>query len=122
MTHPWKQGDTLLDWINGSTPGKGASQVRWELAESRRVLEKRLGHSVPYLAWPAGHYNDALIRLARESGYNALFTIDDGVNRPGDDPQKLRRTMIHGGCDTAVFVKVLRDGVYRECEAGAAIR
>ena len=122
MTHPWKKGDTLLDWIDGRAPGKGREQVRWELAESRRVLAVKLGHPVPYLAWPSGHYNETLVQLAKESGYTALFTIDDGVNRPGADPLRIRRTMVHGGCDNQVFVKVLRDGVYRECESAAATR
>lgn len=116
MTHPWKPGDTMLDWINGRTPGKGIEQVRWELAESRRVLAEKLGGSVPYLAWPAGRYNDVLIRLAAEAGYSALFTIDNGVNHPGDDTSRLRRTMIHGSCNEQVFAQILQDGVYRECK------
>ena len=120
MTHPWKTGDTMLDWMNGRTPGKGAEQVRWEVAESRRVLEERLERPIPYLAWPGGHYDDAMIRIATESGYVALFTIDPGVNRPGTDPLILHRTMVHGGCDSRVFVRIISDGIYRDCGAVAA--
>jgi hypothetical protein len=50
MTHPWKDGETLLDWMNGRVPGKGSTQVARELAESLRVLEAKLRHPVPYLA------------------------------------------------------------------------
>ena len=120
MTHPWKPGDTMLDWMNLRTPGKGPDQVRWELTESRRVLAEKLGRPVPYLAWPGGHYNDTMIQLAKESGYVALFTIDNGVNYPGDDPFRIRRTMVHGGCDDQVFAQLLRDGLYRDCKAGVA--
>jgi len=120
MTHPWKPGDTMLDWVNGWTPGKGPNQVRWELTESSRVLAEKLGRPVPYLAWPAGHYNDAMIELAKESGYVAMFTIDNGVNHPGDDPLRIRRTMVHGGCDDQVFAQILRDGTYKDCKAGLA--
>ena len=66
MTHPSKPSDTMLDWINRRTPGNGPDQVRWELTESRRLLAERLDRPVPYLAWPGGHYNDAMIQLARE--------------------------------------------------------
>ena len=118
MTHPWKPGDTMLDWMNSRTPSKGPNQVRWELSESRRVLTEKLGRPVPYLAWPGGHYNDAMIQLAKESGYVALFTIDSGVNHPGDDPLRIRRTMVHGGCDDQMFAQILRDGIYRDCKAG----
>jgi peptidoglycan/xylan/chitin deacetylase (PgdA/CDA1 family) len=120
MTHPWKPGDTMLDWMSWRTPGKGPDQVRWELAESRRVLAEKLGRPVPYLAWPGGHYNDAMIQLAKESGYVALFTIDNGVNYPGDNPLRIRRTMVHGGCDDQVFAQILRDGIYQDCKAAVA--
>lgn len=120
MSHPWKAGDTMPDWMDGRTPGKGPEQVRWELAESRRLLAEKLGRAVPYLAWPGGYYNESTIRLAREAGYAALFTIDSGLNYPGNDPLRIRRTMIHGGCDDQVFAQILRDGIYRDCKAGMA--
>jgi peptidoglycan/xylan/chitin deacetylase (PgdA/CDA1 family) len=120
MTHPWKSGDTMPDWMKGRTVGKGPDQVRWELTESRRVLAEKLGRPVPYLAWPGGHYDEAMIELARESGYVALFTIDNGVNHPGDSPLRIRRTMVHGGCDDQVFAQILSDGLYRDCSAGVA--
>ena len=111
MTHPWKFGDTMLDWMNRPTVHKGPDQVRWELAESRKILAEKLR-----LEWPAGHYNEEMVRLAQESGYIALFTIDGGINHRGDAPLRIRRTMIHGGCDDEVFKEILRDGVYRNCE------
>jgi len=117
MTHPWKAGDTLLDWMKAHTPGKGPEQVRWELAESRRVLAEKLDRPIPYLAWPAGYYDAAMIGLATDSGYVALFTIDPGVNRPGTDPLTLHRTMVHGGCDSRVFMQIISDGLYRDCGA-----
>jgi peptidoglycan/xylan/chitin deacetylase (PgdA/CDA1 family) len=120
MTHAWKSGDTMLDWMNGRTPGKGPDQVRWELTESHRVLAEKLGRAVPYLSWPGGHYNDSMVKLAKESGYVALFTIDGGLNYPGDDPLSIRRTMVHGSCDDELFAQILRDGIYRDCKPGVA--
>jgi peptidoglycan/xylan/chitin deacetylase (PgdA/CDA1 family) len=120
MTHPWKHNETMVDWIDGRTSGKGIDDARWELVESRRLLAEKLGRPVTYLAWPAGLYNDTLIGLAEAAGYHALFTIDEGVNRPDDDLRKLRRTSIHGGCDNRILAAVLRDGVVRECKASVA--
>ena len=118
MTHPWQDGDTLPDWVQGRVPGKGPEQVRWELAESRRLLEEKLGRPVDALAWPRGLYDENLIRLAGDVGYRTLYTIDDGLNRPGQDRLRIRRTMVHGACGDAMFVRILADGQYRDCPPG----
>jgi peptidoglycan/xylan/chitin deacetylase (PgdA/CDA1 family) len=117
MTHPWKTGETLVDWVGGRTAGRTSSDAARELAESRRVLEARLHRPVPYLAWPSGFYNDTLIALARDAGYSALLTIDDGVNTRGADLSRLHRTMVHGACDLGAFRQILQDGVFRTCGA-----
>ncbi len=116
MTHPWTSNNTLVDWVNGLTPGKGLEQARWELTESRHVLEAKLGKPVRYLAWPCGLYNDCLIQLAQQAGYSALLTMDVGVNHPGHDPLRVHRTMVNGACDQRTFRELLRDGRYRDCE------
>lgn len=119
MTHPGMDGDTLIDWMAGLVPNS-AEQVRWELAESQRVLTENLGRPICYPAGPLGLYNESLIRLAKETGYRGLFTIDDGVNGKGYVMLRLRRTMVHGGCNGQVFAQILHDGFYRACEAGTA--
>ena len=117
MTHPWKPNDTMLDWLAGRTPGKGLEQARAELTQSRRVLEDKLGRPVLSLAWPSGLYNEPLIALAQDAGYQALLTIDSGLNAPGDDLLRIRRTMIHGACNLDVFQQMLLDGRSRNCDA-----
>ncbi len=114
-SHPWKDGQTLVDWVEGRTAGRSAEQARWELVQSRRSLEEHLRRPVRYLAWPRGLYDDALIELARQAGYLALFTTDGGTNQSGQDPMRMRRTMIDGACDLRAFERILADGVYRDC-------
>ena len=82
---------------------------------SRYILEAKLARSVRYLAWPGGLYNDALVALARDAGYTALLTIDDGLNAPGDDPMRIKRTTVHGGCPENTFKQMLMDGKSRNC-------
>lgn len=49
-----------------------------ELARSKQVLEKQLGHEVPFFAYPNGH-NDAITQqIARDVGYRMAFTIANG--------------------------------------------
>ena len=120
LTHPWKEGETLVDWVNGRTPGKGQADAQWEFAESRRVLVQKLGRPVEYLAWPGGFYNEVLIKLATQAGYRALFTIDHGANRRGGDLLRIRRTLVHGGCSDQLFRQMVADGTYRSCTAKVA--
>ena len=120
MTHPYQEHDTLPDWMAGTTPDKGPKQAEWELTESRRVLKEEIGKPVYYLAWPSGFYNEALIRLAKKAGYKGLLTIDNGVNRIGDDPLHIHRTIVHGACDTQALQQILTDGVYRNCNLSPA--
>jgi len=115
MTHPWKPGETLVDWVSNRTAGRSADDAARELADSKRILEARLHRPVPYLAWPSGFYNDQLIAIAQRAGYTALLTIDDGVNGAGGDLLRIHRTMVHGGCSLAVFKQILNDGLFRTC-------
>jgi peptidoglycan/xylan/chitin deacetylase (PgdA/CDA1 family) len=115
MTHPWKTGNTMVDWVDGRTPGKDIKQARWELAESKRLLEEKLLRPVPYLAWPRGLYNDVLVGLAQGAGYKGLLTIDGGFNHPGTDPTYIRRIMIDGDCNIDIFKGILANGLRRAC-------
>ena len=115
MTHPWKPNETLIDWLAGRTPGRGIERAGWEIGESKRLLEARLHRPVPYLAWPSGHYNDTLVDLAVAAGYRGLVTIDEGLNAPGGDRFRIRRTLVHGACDVDDLKALLRDGKARDC-------
>ncbi len=69
---------------------------RFELTESKRILEQELGRAVNALAYPfgwPGAYDDRTLRLAQETGYRLAFTAVEGVNRPDpdSDPFALRR-------------------------------
>ena len=114
MSHSWHGHSDLLDW-SADDPGK----VDWELRESKRQLEQRLGRPVPFLAWPYGEYNDALIRAASEAGYQGLFTVEWGLTKPGQDPLRIPRSYVSGLCDLDTFMKVLEDGHSRTCPLAA---
>ena len=70
------------------------SELRDELADSKEVIENRLGRQCPFLCWPYGKYSGASVRAAKEAGYKALFTTDSGVVRPGSDPFAIRRIVV----------------------------
>ena len=65
-----------------------------ELSGSKNVIEERLGKPCPYLCWPYGKYNSITIEIAKNVGYNALFTTHHGVVKVGSDPFTIKRIVV----------------------------
>jgi peptidoglycan/xylan/chitin deacetylase (PgdA/CDA1 family) len=74
------------------------SQQRWELAESKRILEERLNLSIAAFAYPVGSVNafsETTKGVVRECGYRAAFSFYGGVNFPGTiDAMDVRRCAV----------------------------
>lgn len=115
MTHPWEKGNTLIDWIEGKTFGKGPEYAVWEVTESKHLLETILGKPILYLAWPSGIYNDELVKMAYEAGYKGLLTVDDGMNHPHEDVLHIHRTPVDGRCDFETFKHIVTIGHGHDC-------
>lgn len=62
-----------------------------ELVLSKAMVESELGSRCSFLCWPYGDCNAATAAAALAAGYTALFTTEDGFNRVGSDPCRIRR-------------------------------
>lgn len=51
-----------------------------ELTESKKALEDITGGKINYFSVPRGVYNQKVLRIAREAGYEKVFTSDIGIN------------------------------------------
>ena len=77
-----------------------AEDARWELNESKKKLEEKLGREMVGFAYPygAGAYDATVRRLAREAGYRYDFGIKQGISplpwNPDSGP--LKRLLIRG--------------------------
>jgi peptidoglycan/xylan/chitin deacetylase (PgdA/CDA1 family) len=107
VTHPWDPSDNLVSWGEGKNQGKSLQNVRYELAESKHVLEKKLGRRIKYFAWPCGWYNDTLIQIAEEVGYTALLTTRPGKNIQRGDFLRIKRYTVDGSEDLTHFIEML---------------
>jgi peptidoglycan/xylan/chitin deacetylase (PgdA/CDA1 family) len=79
-------------------------RVREELVESKRELEKQLGHPVDLLAYP---YNSVRARVrdaARDAGYRIAVS---GAAHGGSDPLDLLRTTITRDTTMEQFERIL---------------
>jgi peptidoglycan/xylan/chitin deacetylase (PgdA/CDA1 family) len=81
--------------------------ARWELEESRRVLEGVVGKPVQFLAIPSGAYNRTVKRLAKRAGYKAVFGMLKGSNNARSDRYALRRMVIARDFTLEQFQRVL---------------
>lgn len=88
------------------TRGSDAT-VRFELEESRRILEAKTGKPVRFLAYPYGDYDRRIAAATREAGYDAGLTCDFGPVRRGSDPFRMKRVVIYEKTSFATFRKLL---------------
>ena len=80
--------------------------LRWELSESKSLLESRLQCSVNDFAFPFGHPADCGTTAAgflSQCGYRTGATTTFGVNTPGVDPYALKRAQIGEGQSLPMF-------------------
>lgn len=50
-------------------------QLRAELINSKKIIEEKIGRPVDLLAYPGGNYNDHVIELVKEAGYQAAMSV-----------------------------------------------
>jgi peptidoglycan/xylan/chitin deacetylase (PgdA/CDA1 family) len=72
-----------------------SSQLQTEIAGSRHVLERVVGHPVYFFAYPFGAYNDAVIRGLGSAGFTMAYTTAGGSTESSADPLTMPR--IHVG-------------------------
>lgn len=74
------RGELLMSKVNellSKYPGRFetdeemVSRFRYELFESKQILEEKLHKKVDFLCWPGGGYNELSLKLAIEAGYKA---------------------------------------------------
>ncbi|GAC1388681.1 MAG: hypothetical protein NVSMB49_01580 [Ktedonobacteraceae bacterium] len=69
-------------------------EVVYEVEESRRVIEQRLGHPVRTFAYPIGkmeHIGDIGLQAVASAGYRWALTTIEETNTPETNPHLLRR-------------------------------
>ncbi len=56
-----------------------------ELTQSKALLEKELGHPVPYFAYPNGTGDKVTFEAAKRAGYTMAFTVENGSAEESPD-------------------------------------
>ncbi len=72
-------------------PTLSSPEALHELLGSRRLLERRLGHPVQWLAYPAGKVDARIVGLVRRAGYVLAVTTQLGTTQSASQPFLLHR-------------------------------
>lgn len=70
--------------------------LAYEVAESRRVLQARLGCKVETFCYPNGDADERVVRAVRDAGYERALSTRWGPNDPGTSPYQVSRCDIQG--------------------------
>lgn len=84
------------------------AELRRQLRAPREIIERLFGVSADFLCYPAGRYDDRVVRAARAAGYVAATTVAPGLARPGD-PYELARVRVDGGIGADGLLRRLRE-------------
>jgi peptidoglycan/xylan/chitin deacetylase (PgdA/CDA1 family) len=83
-------------------------ELRYELLESRRILEDGLGASITSVSSPTGFFNPLMRKVAKETGYQALCFGEIGLVADDGDPFSLNRVAVKRSMSENRFRALLR--------------
>lgn len=64
-------------------------ELAYEVNESKRILEDRLGISIDYFTYPAGHYDDRVATAVAEAGFLAALTMRNNDEKLASESDSL---------------------------------
>ena len=90
----YKKRNNFNNW-RYETDEEQKERFKYELIESKIILEGKLKKEVNFLCWAGGAFNDDALNIAKECGYlsSTLFFRDPNIkNIFGEDPSAINRT------------------------------
>lgn len=81
-------------------------ELNKELLGSKIELEKILGKSVTELCFPQGYFNDTVISVALESGYNTLYSSISGNYNTRIFPHTICRDLVQSYNDKLIIATI----------------
>ncbi|MGI8419903.1 MAG: polysaccharide deacetylase family protein [Candidatus Levyibacteriota bacterium] len=84
-----------------------------EIMQAKHKMEKQLGFSIPYFAYPRGKYNANVVRLVKVANFLMGFTMDDGIIKPNRDVYTIPRVGIDSTHTFSEFINTFSPSVVR---------
>jgi peptidoglycan/xylan/chitin deacetylase (PgdA/CDA1 family) len=81
-----------------------ASQLEYQVASARQMLQKRYGVPVNWFCYPSGHYDETVVAAVKAAGFVGSTTVIPGWASPSEDPYRLPRLRVLGGTSPAALI------------------
>jgi peptidoglycan/xylan/chitin deacetylase (PgdA/CDA1 family) len=83
------------------------TQLREQVAGTRRILRARYHVPVNWFCYPSGHYDETVVAAVKDAGYAGSTTVVPGWAHPGDDPYRLHRLRVLGGTSPEALLSLI---------------
>ncbi len=83
------------------------SQLRFQVLDARRTLQRRYNVPVNWFCYPSGHYNAAVIEMVKEAGFIGSTTVIPGWAHRTTNPYTLPRLRVLGGTTGAQLISLI---------------
>ena len=88
--------------------GQYFAAVQGEVNDAERLINKQLGFTPEYFAYPYGASNELLIAFLKKKGYRGGFKVSPGGNPFYTDRFQVKRSVIYGDYDISSFAEKLK--------------
>lgn len=78
-------------------------EIEKELTESKKNLENLIGQPIRFLSYPKGKFNQTVIDLSKKVGYEAAFSIKQGLIRRSSDKYVIKRVVVDRNQNMLIF-------------------
>jgi len=93
-------------------PNLSDKDLRRELFDSKKVLEKHLNNEVKFVSYPVGAHDERVQKVVKEAGYEAACATNPGPDKRWDDIYALKRLRISRSSTNMVIFWIETSGYY----------
>lgn len=98
-SHPW-------------LPDISENKAREEIADSKKILEEKLGRKADFFCYPVGAFDKKTQGIVKDSGYYCAVATNPGRFKPCDDIYAIKRVKISRTSDNLFVFWIETSGIY----------
>jgi peptidoglycan/xylan/chitin deacetylase (PgdA/CDA1 family) len=83
----------------------GPADLHHEVADARRILERRWHKPVDWFCYPSGHYDGQVVAAVKAAGFRGSTTVVPGWARRSEDPFRLPRLRVVAGTSAQALLE-----------------